>query len=83
MIDTAHPIVQRLVASGFEISLHAYLRDGRTKLTVAAKNRNTGELFQGWSAGDQAQALRDLAHRSGMLADPDQGGDSSGPASDP
>ena len=72
MIDTAHPIVQRLVNSGFEISLHAYLRDGRTKLTIAAKNRKTGELLQGWSAGDQAQALRDLAQRSGMWTVPAQ-----------
>ncbi len=65
MIDTNHPIVRHLTERGYQISLHAYLRGGRVKVTVAAKHPETGKLLQGWAkAGDQGGALLDLAKRS-------------------
>ena len=68
MIDTKHPIVKQLVADGYRISVHAYLRDCKTKTTVAAKHPETGKLLQGWARdGSLDGALVDLAERSGVM----------------
>lgn len=66
VIDPENPVIRELVRRGFRIAMHAYLRDGRIRTTVAAKNPQTGETLQGWSEGDQAGAVRDLARRAGL-----------------
>ena len=69
MIDTSHPIVKQLVADGYRLAVHVYLRDGCIKTTVAAKHPKTGKLLQGWSRdGSLDGALRDLASRSDLMA---------------
>ena len=66
MIDEENPVVQRLVENGYEIALHAYLRDDVLRVSVVARHSETGDLLQGWSwNGTQADALRDLAERAG------------------
>ena len=68
MIDTEHPVVKRLVALGYRLALHVYLRNGKIKTTVAAKHPETGKLLQGWSKnGSLDGALQDLAGRSGLM----------------
>ena len=67
MIDISHPVVQKLEAEGYRIALHAYLRDGKVKTTVAAKHPETGRLLQGWSkTGSKDEALLDLADRAAL-----------------
>ncbi len=66
MLDRDHHIVRSLTNRGFELSAHAYLRDGVAKTTVAAKHRESGQLVQGWSRRGLDEALRDLAKRAGL-----------------
>ena len=71
MIDTEHPIVERLVALGYRLALHVYLRNGKIKTTIAAKHPETGKFLQGWSRdGSVDGALQDLAFRSALMTDP-------------
>ncbi len=67
MIDAEHPIIKDLVRRGYQLELHAYLRDGSVKTTITARNKETGDRLQGWSkTGDQAGAIADLARRAGL-----------------
>ena len=66
MIDRHHTVVQRLVDDDYRVSLHAHLRDGAERVTVAATHPGTGDTLRGWAKdGTQAGALRDLAERAG------------------
>lgn len=69
MIDVEHPVVKRLVALGYRLALHVYLRNGKIKTTIAAKHPESGKLLQGWSKdGSLDGALQNLAARSGLMA---------------
>ena len=69
MIDISHPIVKQLVAEGYRLAVHAYLRDGKVKTTVVGKHPETGKILQGWSRdGCLDRALVDLAGRSGLTS---------------
>jgi hypothetical protein len=65
MLHLKHPIIHDLLRQGYEMAVHAYLKPGGVpKFTVVAKHRGTGQLLQGWG-GSGAEALADLARKSG------------------
>ncbi len=68
MIDPKHPTIQMLATQGYEISAHAYFKNGLLRFTYAARHSN-GTTLQGWSqGGSPAAALADLAKRAGIAA---------------
>ena len=61
MFNVNNPLVQRLVAQGFKMSLHAYLKANRFSILLTASHPTTKALFHGRSAnGDPNEALADL-----------------------
>lgn len=70
LIDATHPTIQQLEEDGFKITLHVYLRGGRTSVCFTAHNKQTKRTYNGRSqAGDRDEALIDLAWDAGIVTD--------------